>query len=125
MWISRTIGCFTTVVPVKLEIGNRSLGDLVQRTTETLRRVHHRGLSFGALRYLSQDSKVRESLEAIPRPQLRFHYVGESDAIPPGSSLFSVAAESGGPCRGGDNRRSHLLEVVAFIRDGRVKLQWD
>ncbi len=122
--LSRTIGCFATVVPVKLEIGNRALGDLVQRTTETLRRVHHRGLSFGALRYLSQDGKVRKSLETVPQPQLRFEYVAESDAIPPGSSLFSVAAESSGPCRGGDNRRSHLLEVVAFIKDGRLKLQW-
>jgi non-ribosomal peptide synthase protein (TIGR01720 family) len=122
--LSRTIGCFATVVPVKLEIGDRSLADLVQRTTETLRRVHHRGLSFGALRYLSQDSNVRKSLEAVPQPQLRFQYVAESDAILPGSSLFSVAAESGGRCRGGDNRRSHLLEVVAFITDGRLKLQW-
>jgi amino acid adenylation domain-containing protein/non-ribosomal peptide synthase protein (TIGR01720 family) len=122
--LSRTVGCFETVVPVKFEIGNRSLADLVQRTTETISRLHHRGLSFGALRYLSEDSNVRKSLDAFPQPEMCFQYVAEPEAIPPGSSLFSVAAESGGPCRSGDNRRSHLLEVVAFIKDGRLKLQW-
>ena len=112
--LSRTIGCCATVVPVKLEIGNRSLADLVQRTTEMLRRVHHRGLSFGALRYLSQDGTVRKSLEAVPQPQLRFHFVAESDAIPPGSSCSRRRRSR--PMPGRDNRRSHLLEVVAFMR---------
>ena len=68
--LSRTIGWFTTLYPVHLEAGDGTPGALIKRTKETLRRLHHRGLSFGALRYLSPEAEVRTALEEVPRPQL-------------------------------------------------------
>jgi len=122
--LSRTIGWFATIYPVRLEVGTRSLGDLVHRTKERLRQVHHRGLSFGALRYMSADPRIREALASGPRAELRFHYRGKLDVVPSGSSLFTVASESSGPIRAEDNQRSHLIDVVASIQDGRLKVQW-
>jgi amino acid adenylation domain-containing protein/non-ribosomal peptide synthase protein (TIGR01720 family) len=120
--LSRTIGWCAAVVPVRFEVGNSSLADLLRRTKERLRQVHHRGVSFGALRYLSPDAEIRESLEAVPKPEVRFQYLGAFEAVP--SAIFTAAVESSGACRADDNRRSHLLDVVASVKGGRLKVQW-
>ena len=55
--ISRTVGWFTTLYPVVLEIPSGSLGrPVLQGVKEQLRRVPHRGLGYGLLRYLRQAS---------------------------------------------------------------------
>ena len=125
--LSRTIGWFTSICPVHLSAGDGTpgaLGALIRRTKETRRHLHHRGLSFGALRYLSSDSGVRKAMDGVARPQLLFTYRGSLDATVCGSSLFKFAAESAGPSRADENRRSHLLDVIAHVTEGRLKVQW-
>ena len=97
--LSRTIGWFTAVAPVHLEAGDGTPGAVIKATKETLRHLHHHGLSFGALRYLSSDADVRAALERVPRAELLFKYSGSLDAIVSGSALFTFAAESAGPWR--------------------------
>jgi non-ribosomal peptide synthase protein (TIGR01720 family) len=121
--VSRTIGWFTTVYPVHLLAVDGS-GALIKRTKETLRGLHHRGLSYGVLRYLSPEAEVRKALEDVPRPQLLFNYVGQLDAMVSGSSLFTFAPEWTGPSRAEENRRTHLVEVIALVAHGRLKIGW-
>jgi len=122
--LSRTIGWFTAVAPVHLDAGDGAPGAVIKATKEALRHQHHHGLSFGALRYLSSDADVRTALERVPRADLLFKYSGSLDAIMSGSALFKFAAESAGPWRAEENQRSHRLEVVALVADGRLKVQW-
>ena len=110
--------------PVHLEMRRRVAAPLIKRTKETLRRLHHRGLSFGALRYLSPDAEVRKALEAVPRPQLLFKYLADARRDRRGFVAVHVRRRVGGPWRADENRRSHLLEVVALVTDGRLKVQW-
>ncbi len=86
--LSRTIGAFTTTFPCRLEAGDGSTASLLSRIQHSLR-VHDGGLSFGVLRYLSPDADVREALDRIPKPQLRFHYERDVEAGVAGSSLFA------------------------------------
>ena len=76
------------------------------------------------LRYLSPDAEVRKALEDVPRPQLLFNYLGQLDAMVSGSSLFAFAGEPIGESRGQENRRSHLVDVVARVAGGRLSVQW-
>ncbi len=123
--LSRTIGWFTSIYPVCLRTApDGSTGGTIKTTKETLRGLHHRGLSFGALQYLSPDPQTREALRALPRPQLLFNYLGQVDALVAGSSLFQFASEPAGAWRGAANRRTHLLDVLALVAGGCLKLQW-
>jgi amino acid adenylation domain-containing protein/non-ribosomal peptide synthase protein (TIGR01720 family) len=122
--LSRTIGRFTTIFPVRLQAGDGTPRTLIERTKEALRDLHDHGLSFGALRYLSADPGIRQALDHVPRPQLLFSYQGTLDATLERSTLFTFAAESSGLWRAGENRRSHLLDVLALVADGRLRIQW-
>ena len=122
--VSRTIGWFTSLFPVRLSQPDASPGGIITQTKETLRQLHDRGLSFGALRYLSPEAAVRQTLAQLPERQLLFNYLGQTDAITAGSSLFRLTGESAGPWRAAANRRSHLLDVLASVSDGQLRVQW-
>ena len=122
--VSRTIGWFTSIYPVALGAADLSPASAITSVKETLRAVPHRGLGFGVLRYLSPNPDVRRLLDRRPRPQVLFNYLGQLDAIAAGSSLFRLTAEPSGPWHAAQNQRSHLLEVLAQVIDGRLKVQW-
>ena len=51
--LSRTVGWFTTIFPVLLELSNSSgPGETLKSIKEQLRRVPNRGIGYGLLRYL-------------------------------------------------------------------------
>ena len=82
--LARTVGWFTSVFPVRLDLGSIDLGDALaggaamgralKRAKEQLRAIPGRGLGFGLLRYLHPE--VGPRLARQPRPQLGFNYLG-------------------------------------------------
>ena len=96
--LSRTVGWFTTMFPVRLELdANLGEGEALKSVKEQLRRVPDRGMSYGLLRYLRDDSETRAALAQAPRSDLLFNYLGQFDQVVAGSNLFGFAAESTGP----------------------------
>ncbi|MGK9527373.1 hypothetical protein O6482_24905, partial [Salmonella enterica subsp. enterica] len=56
----------------------------------------HKGLGFGALRYLGDDA-TREAFSALPAPRITFNYLGQVDgSFDQPDTLFAPAAESAG-----------------------------
>jgi hypothetical protein len=82
--LSRTVGWFTSVHPVRLDLGALSLdevavggdaaGAAVKTVKEQLRAVPGDGLGYGLLRYLNPDTSP--VLAALPAPQIGFNYLG-------------------------------------------------
>ncbi|MDX1874598.1 non-ribosomal peptide synthase/polyketide synthase [Mycolicibacterium sp. 120266] len=80
--LSRTVGWFTTLFPVHLSpapadwadlvAGGPALGAAVKAVKEQLRAVPRNGLSYGALRYLSD----RRRPDLAVAPQILFNYLG-------------------------------------------------
>src|SRR5262249_44941572 len=61
--LSRTVGWFTTIFPVCLDLSDVSSdGDALKAVKEQLRRIPNRGIGYGLLRYLCADAAVREAL---------------------------------------------------------------
>ncbi|MFC8125289.1 amino acid adenylation domain-containing protein [Streptomyces sp. NPDC057302] len=85
--LSRTLGWFTSVHPVRIEPGGVDWDDLWQagptvsevlkRTKEQLRTVPGQGLGHGLLRYLN--AETAPALAALPVPQIGFNYLGRFD----------------------------------------------
>lgn len=121
--ISRTVGWFTTLYPVKLDIrGALNSADALRKIKEQLRRIPQKGIGFGLLRYLSDDPEIREQLRSIPTPELVFNYLGQFDQIVNENSPFKPLSEGMGLERSPDSLREHLLEVSASVRNGELNV---
>jgi amino acid adenylation domain-containing protein/non-ribosomal peptide synthase protein (TIGR01720 family) len=122
--LSRTVGWFTCIYPVRLELG-REAGPVaaLRAVKEQLRAVPGRGLGFGLLSYL-QDGPVAAKLRALPRPELSFNYLGQFERAPAPDALFRHCGEAAGRSRSPLWPRRHLVEVNGLLADGRLHFQW-
>ncbi|HEV2733950.1 MAG TPA: amino acid adenylation domain-containing protein, partial [Longimicrobiaceae bacterium] len=122
--LSRTVGWFTSLFPVRLELEEGGPGEALKAVKEQLRAVPQRGVGYGVLRHLSDDPEVREALCGAPQPEVLFNYLGQVDPGAPGASLFTPAGEGTGPSRGPRGRRGPLLEINGLVSGGRLQLAW-
>ncbi|MGJ4946752.1 condensation domain-containing protein, partial [Bradyrhizobium sp. HKCCYLS1011] len=116
--VSRTVGWFTSLFPVLLDVGGTAgPGAALKAVKEQLRAVPQRGVGYGLLRYLSN--------AAMPEvaPELSFNYLGQLDGAG-GEGSLRFAAEDVGAQQDRRNTRAHLIDVSAYVRDGRLQLQW-
>ncbi|WP_275413248.1 condensation domain-containing protein, partial [Rugosimonospora africana] len=82
--LSRTVGWFTSLFPVRLNAGTLSweevcagspgVGGVVKRVKEDLRQIPDNGVGYGLLRYLNPDTA--QVLADFPTPQIGFNYLG-------------------------------------------------
>ncbi|GIV97574.1 MAG: polyketide synthase [Herpetosiphonaceae bacterium] len=118
--LSRTVGWFTTIFPIALQLPEQEhLGERLKAIKEQLRRVPGRGFPYGVGRYLSQDRELREALASAPQPAISFLYLGQFDQGSPGGE-----GQAGGSPQSPRDRRHYLLEISGFIADGELQLQW-
>jgi non-ribosomal peptide synthase protein (TIGR01720 family) len=122
--LSRTVGWFTTIFPVLLNLSDTSdPGDALKTVKEQLRSIPDRGIGYGVLRYLSEESIIQQ-LQALPQAEVKFNYLGQFDQVVSGSSLFRPAAESCGSTKSQRGSRDCLLEVNGIIVGGQLRLDW-
>ena len=123
--LSRTVGWFTSVFPVLLELpasANRATpGEALKSIKEQLRRIPQRGIGYGILRYLFTNGDLAS---AAAEPSLVFNYLGQFEQGLSASKLFRIAGESTGPWHGSSQTRRHALEVNCLIIGGRLELSW-
>ncbi len=123
--VARTVGWFTSLYPVALTLDPASDATAaVLAVDRQLQQVPHKGRSYGLLRYLSDDLQVQRSVAGVTPAPVLFNYLGQFDAVVAGSSWLRFAGESAGPWRSSRAHRTHPLEVIAWVRDGALEVQW-
>jgi len=123
--LSRTVGWFTTISPVVLELGESDTpGETLKAVKEELRRIPNEGIGYGALRYLSGDSAITSKLAALPQAEVVFLYLGQFEDSLPTSSLFKLNREFKVGDRSPRGTRPHLLQISAFVTGGQMRLEW-
>ncbi len=121
--LSRTVGWFTTIYPVRLESPDvASAAVSLKAVKEQLRAVPQRGIGYGVLRYLSQAPQA-DALREAPDPALSFNYLGQFDTDGR-NGLWEVTAESVGPGQSPRGRRRHLIDVNGTVIGGRLRIDW-
>jgi amino acid adenylation domain-containing protein/non-ribosomal peptide synthase protein (TIGR01720 family) len=119
--LSRTVGWFTTIFPVVLNSSDaESIIEDLRSMKEQLRLIPNRGLGFGMLRYGSGGSE----LEKLPQAEVRFNYLGQVDRVLAESSMFSIAPQSSGPTQSAGASRKYLLNIIAMVSGGELRLDW-
>ncbi|MEB3217400.1 MAG: amino acid adenylation domain-containing protein [Nostocales cyanobacterium 94392] len=122
--LSRTVGWFTSVFPVRLKLEDSiHPGEALKSVKEQLREIPQRGIGYGILRYLSDDQTIREQLQALPQAEISFNYLGQFDQTQFGDG-WKFAQESNGEIHSPLGQRSHLLEIDGLIINGRLQLDW-
>ncbi|HYO57151.1 condensation domain-containing protein, partial [Archangium sp.] len=122
--VSRTVGWFTTMFPVMLDLGGaKTPGEALRAVREELRRLPRRGIGYGLLRYLRGDG-TGERLKALPRAEVSFNYLGQFDSMTEGTSRFRLTQETAGAEANENNLRTDLLAVSGQVFGGRLELTW-
>ncbi|WP_236062145.1 non-ribosomal peptide synthetase [Actinacidiphila acididurans] len=123
--LSRTVGWFTSVHPVRLDCAalpwddvTRAGGELaaaVTRTGRQVRAVPERGLGYGPLRWL--DPGTAPLLAELPAPQLLFNYLGRVPVTDAGTPWLPLRDDTVPGATGG-RPLPYPLEVNAVTQDG-------
>ncbi|HEX7314157.1 MAG TPA: amino acid adenylation domain-containing protein [Pyrinomonadaceae bacterium] len=122
--LSRTVGWFTSVYPVVLDLeGVETIGDALKQVKEQLRRVRGGGIGYGALRYLSNEPEIRKQLEGDAPVELSFNYLGQLDQVLDADSPFAGARERGGPQQSARGRQRYAIEVLVAVMQGRLQVR--
>jgi non-ribosomal peptide synthase protein (TIGR01720 family) len=123
---SRTVGWFTAKFPVVLELRKGAgLGEALKSVKEQLRAVPRRGVGYGLLRYLSNDTDLTRELESLPKAEVLFNYLGQTGrALSPGS-LWTPILGLNGPEHSARGTRTHLLEINGLAIDGCLRFTWN
>ncbi|HVR95669.1 MAG TPA: condensation domain-containing protein, partial [Thermoanaerobaculia bacterium] len=123
--LSRTVGWFTSLFPVRLEAGPAGdPGAALRGVKEHLRTVPRRGIGYGLLRWVRSGDAATRELCSLLRPAVTFNYLGQFDGTASESSLFAVAGEATGATRSARGRRSSQITVDSVVTGGRLRINW-
>lgn len=122
--ISRTVGWFTTLFPIRLEhSGIEQIAKTLKSVKEQLRSIPNRGIGYGVLQYLSPDKKVKQQFAKLNKAQVSFNYLGQFDRVLTASEGLGEVKEWKSE-RSLVGSRSHLLEVSGLIRGRKLEMQF-
>ncbi|MGH9493593.1 MAG: condensation domain-containing protein, partial [Candidatus Sulfotelmatobacter sp.] len=120
--LSRTVGWFTSIFPVRIEIPESGddwqPGEALKSVKEQLLHIPQRGIGYGILRCLSGEP----SLEEGPEAPVLFNYLGQLDQVTADSKLFRFAREFSGPWHSPKQRRRYPLEINSMVVDHRLEI---
>ena len=110
--LSRTVGWFTTVHPLRLEFAADAVTQ-VARVGEQVRAHPDHGIGFGVLRHL--DADTRAVLEPLARPQIALNYLGRFFTAE-NTDWSVVSGVDTGPEHDPAMPLTHVLEINAGAR---------
>lgn len=122
---SNTIGWFSTIHPVLLQLENEyTTSDLIRSVKEQLRGLPLNGIGYGLLRYLHPDQKIKNSIKKI-YSDIVFSYLGQTDKIGHKSTFLSAAQESVGASISEDHPLTSKLVINASVVNGELQFLWN
>ncbi|MFJ3793087.1 amino acid adenylation domain-containing protein [Kitasatospora sp. NPDC090091] len=129
--LSRTVGWFTSLFPVRLDpgahdwadfaAGGASAGRVLKRIKEQLRALPDNGIGYGLLRYLNP--QTAPVLSRLPEPGISFNYLGRfGGAGAAGDEVLTdwATAPEGFDADGGsdpDRPLAHVVDINALTQD--------
>ncbi|GAA0373346.1 non-ribosomal peptide synthetase [Bacillus horti] len=124
---SRTVGWFTAIYPILLDMSSLSIGRLsedrlsyfLKATKESLRQIPHKGIGYGVLNEFTsrEEKEERTSIKA----EVSFNYLGQFDQDLDTDS-FSLSPYSSGMTIHPERPRAYALDVTGIVSQGRLTL---
>ncbi|WP_143328987.1 condensation domain-containing protein, partial [Clostridium puniceum] len=116
--IDRTIGWFTSMYPVILDMTySEDISYAIRYTKETLRHIPNNGIGYGILKYFADNKNVSFKL----KPEIGFNYLGEF-AQKESNNLFNYSELTGGLAISFVNKKLNNIEINGLVSDGKLEL---
>jgi non-ribosomal peptide synthase protein (TIGR01720 family) len=123
--VSRTVGWFTNLYPVKLRVDREwGWGETIRSVKEQLRGVPQKGMGYGVLRYLHGSAEVRESLTNGHLYDVVFNYLGQLDHVVSEGGGLGGAPESVGAQVSESNELENKLWIDSRVSGGELVMEW-
>jgi non-ribosomal peptide synthase protein (TIGR01720 family) len=120
--VTRTVGWFTVVYPVRLQLpAEGGPGAAIKSIKEQIRSVPGGGIGWGLLRYLREGEPVAERLAGAPPSEVSFNYLGQVDGALPEAAPFRWAREPAGKPRSPRAPRRYLVDVNVRVAAGTLQ----
>ncbi|MCY9080205.1 non-ribosomal peptide synthetase [Bacillus inaquosorum] len=121
--ISRTVGWFTSIYPVWLDMSNSDhknkderLGHLIKQTKDMLHRIPHKGAGYGVLKYTNKKWGSEKG-----SPDISFNYLGQFDQDIQ-SKAFEVSDIKPGNEISPEWERPYALDISGAVSSGCLNM---
>lgn len=122
MDVTRTVGWFTTMMPLRLYVEHsNNRADLLKTIKDLTRNAASKGIAYGILRYLSDLKEDIKSRRAGRSPVL-FNYLGQFQ-MP--LENWEYSHSDIGFLYDPSSQRSHLLEIIGMYAKGQFSFNWN
>ena len=122
--ITRTIGWFTSIYPILLNVEEgSSISEIIKITKENIRRIPNNGLDYQILRYMDKDNtSLNESLKY--ESQITFNYLGQLDNDL-NTEAFSLVDMTVGQSMSPESERFTKLYIKSMVIKGKYRVTID
>nr|WP_091036948.1 non-ribosomal peptide synthetase [Paenibacillus sp. CF095] len=114
--LSRTIGWFTSIYPVKLNLPDTMIGEQLKSIKEQLRTIPNQGMGFGML-------KLEGLVKSLSKRTIRFNYLGEIDDWNIQGSLCELADYDTGEEQDPENQFTPLLDMMLYVQNKQFHMK--
>lgn len=105
--ITRTLGWFTTIYPLRIEVQD-NIGNSLRNTKESIRQVPNKGIGYGVLM----------GYKNIPLPKVIFNYLGQFGTEGNSAAFWNIINENIGLWTDSQNHDPYILTINGIIIDG-------
>ena len=121
--INRTVGWFTTIYPVLLDMGEtQDISRQIKLIKEGLRRIPKKGIGYGVIKYLMPEER-KQGINLEVKPEIGFNYLGQFDNdVERGT--FGASRLGTGSSVGAENKRQHAIEINSMVTGGRLSVSF-
>ncbi|OPZ87550.1 MAG: Tyrocidine synthase 1 [Firmicutes bacterium ADurb.Bin419] len=129
--VLRTVGWFTAIYPLKLQIIKGSLGEQIMEIKEQIRSVPGNGIGYGILKYLSGAIPESEGLAVSQKfhcspvqpklAEIRFNYLGRFDKEAD-NDIFAYSLLKSGSDISSANHITAKLEINCMVAKGSFEM---
>ncbi|MCM3338069.1 non-ribosomal peptide synthase/polyketide synthase [Paenibacillus sp. MER TA 81-3] len=120
--LSRTVGWFTSIFPVRLEASPESVESTLKRVKELVRNIPQRGIGYGLLRYVCEDDEIHRLMSSLPKSLIMFNYLGQVDQGAVADTVLASAHEDTALDSSPNGLRRYLLDIAGMITNGEFHL---
>ncbi|MDO8954604.1 MAG: amino acid adenylation domain-containing protein [Gammaproteobacteria bacterium] len=111
--VSRTVGWFTTLYPIRLEL-KETLEESIKHIKRTLRLIPAKGIGFGALKYNAATTNL---LQDFSLPPISFNYLGQFDN---NADCWKITGEVNKFAMHVENKSPNLIDIVGLVSNGQL-----
>lgn len=119
--ISRTVGWFTSIYPVVLNLpDSEDLSYHLKLVKENIRSIPNKGVGYGLLKYLANEHG-HDDIQFNLEPEIKFNYLGQFDKDV-NTDVFGVSDISYGQTVSPDAEREIAININGLVEDGQLTM---